>query len=119
MCMIFKYFKLKDEIKRYKALQSAIISCLDDNTLNKILRKCEGYTAYSIDNKQLNAKYKVKARQKDFLELQELCRAQLVLNQFELSTKNNSGDNNNANVKSTLNEEVKPVKESNKKEKKA
>lgn len=116
MCMLLSYLKLKNECKRYKAIQNAIISSLDDNTLNKILRKCESYTAYSIDNKQLNKKYKVSARQKDFLELQELCKAQLVINQFELST-GKSSDNNNANLKSTLNEEVKPVKESKKKEK--
>lgn len=119
MCMLFKWLKAKKEIKRYQAIQNAIIESLDDNTLNKILRKCEAYTAYNIDNKQLNKKYKVSTRAKNFLELQELCKAQLVVNQFELSTKNNSSDNNNAEFKSTLNEEVKPVKESKKKEKKA
>lgn len=96
------------------AIIDIIISCLDDNTLNKIKRKCESYVTYTIDNKQLNNKNEIKTRQKDFLELLELVNAQLVFNQFELSTKNNS-DNNN--VKSTLNEPEKTdVKESKKKE---
>lgn len=92
-----------------------VLSCLDDNTLNKIKRKCESYITYTIDNKQLNNKNDIKTKQKDMLELLELVNTQLVLNQFELSTKNNSDNNNN--VKSTLNEPEKAdAKESKKKE---
>lgn len=98
------------------AIINEIISCLDDNTLNKIKRKCESYITYTIDNKQLNIKNDIKTKQKEFLELLELVNAQLVFNQFELSTKNIS-DNNN--VKSTLNEPEKTdVKESKKETKK-
>lgn len=90
------------------ALIEIVLTCLDDNTLNKIKRKCEAYTTYTIDNKQLNKKNEIKTRQKEFLELLELVNAQLVYNQFELSTKN-IGEN----VKSTLNES-KDVEESKK-----
>lgn len=117
MFLLFQIKKLNKEIKSYKNMLSEIFACLDDNTISKISKKCEAYTTYTIDNKQLNKKNNIVTRQKEFLYLQELCKAQLTFNQFELSTKEKSlGEN--IIVKSTLNEEVKPVKESKKKEKK-
>lgn len=91
-----------------------IISMLDDTTLAKIKRKCESYINYSIDNKQVNKRYEIKTRTQVFASLLEKVNAQLVFNQFELSTKKISENNN---IISTLNEEGNPVKESKKKEK--
>lgn len=116
MCTILKVIKLKKDINKYKNMLATVVSCVDDNTLNKIVRKCEAYTTYTVDNKQLNKKQDVKTRQKEFLDLLEMCKAQLVYNSIELSTKQPISEN----ISSTFNDaESKPVKESKKKEKKA
>lgn len=116
MCMLFKVLKLQKELKAQKSFTREILSCIDDNTLNKIKRKCEAYTTYTIDNKQLNKKQAIKTRQKEYLELLELINSQLVLNQFELCTKAQTPISEN--ITSTFNEvESTPVKESKKKEK--
>ena len=115
MCLItLKYFKTAKLLKQQKALTKTIIENLDDNTLAKIKRKCESYQTYAIDNKQLNKKYYVSTQQKLFLELAELCKAQEIINAFELSTKENKIS---GSITSTFDEESKPVKESKKKEK--
>ena len=115
MCTIIKVLRLQKDIKKYKNMLSTVVSCVDDNTLAKIVRKCEGYITYTIDNKQLNKKQEVNTRQKEFLELLEMCKAQIVFNSIELSTKEKPISES---ITSTFNEaESKPVKESKKKEK--
>ena len=98
---------------------SEILSFLSIGTLTKIKNKCEAYNTYCIDYKQVNAKYNVKTRQKDFLELQEMCTQMIALKQFESDQANctKSGENNN-NVTSTMNESQSVPVESKKKEKK-
>ena len=115
MCFAFKYIKAKKEANKYKNLLTTVVQNLDDATLSKLVRKCTAYTTYTIDTKQLNAKNGIKTRQKEFLYLQELCVGQQALNQLELSTKKEIGEN----ITSTFNEESKPVKELKKKENKA
>ena len=118
MCIaLIKVSKLNKQLKAQKNIVREIINSLDDNTLNKIKRKCDSYITYTIDNKQLNSKQDIKTRQKEYLELLELINSQLVLNQFELCTKAQTP--NSENVISTFNEaESTPVKESKKKESK-
>ena len=114
MCFLLKAIRIERLYKSQKNINREIVSALDDNTLNKILRKCEAYITYTIDNKQLNKKQDVKTRQKEYLELEQLIKSQLVLNQFELCTKSTVSEQ----ITSTFNEaESKPVKESKKKEK--
>ena len=118
---------LISKLKHYKKLASSIdlvISVLDDNTLNKVKRKCEAYTTYTIDSKQINSKNKIKTKQKEVSFLLDKVNLQLALNQFEL----NANKVNSDTIKSTFDEnnqtaegepaQVEKVKESKKEHKK-
>lgn len=118
---------LLKKLKHYKRLVNSIelvIRELDDNTLNKINRKCEAYITATIDNKQVNSVNKIKTKQKEFAFLRDKVQMQLVLNQFEL----NANDKKCDVIKSTFEAPTGTVegeptpeaqKKSNKKEKKA
>lgn len=118
---------LISKLKHYKKLAASIdlvISSLDDNTLNKVKRKCESYTTYTIDSKQINSKNKIKTKQKEISYLLDKVNLQLALNQFEL----NANKVNSEIIKSTFDEnnqtaenepaKVEKVKESKKEIKK-
>lgn len=118
---------LISKLKHYKKLAGSIdlvISALDDNTLNKVKRKCESYTTYTIDSKQINNKNKIKTKQKEVSYLLDKVNLQLALNQFEL----NANKVNSDTIKSTFDEnnqtaesepaQVEKVKESKKEHKK-
>ena len=94
-----------------------ILNCLNLSTLQKIKNKCESYITYCIDYKQVNAKFSVKTKQKDYLELLEQVNNAIIVKQFETekTEKANSASSGETNITSTMADNQ---VESNKKEKK-
>lgn len=94
-----------------------ILSCLNILTLQRLKSKCEMYLTYCVDFKQVNGKYGVKTRQKDYAELLEMVNSIIILKQLESDKQANSANNSETNITSCMNSDNQ--QESKKKEKKA
>ena len=94
-----------------------ILSCLNISTLQRLKNKCESYITYCIDYKQVNAKYSVKTKQKDYLELLEQVNNAIAIKQLENDKITNSASSGESNITSCMEKESQ--QESKKKEKKA
>lgn len=92
-----------------------ILSCMNTATLTKLKNKCESYITYCIDYKQVNAKYSIKTRQKDYMELLEQVNNAIAMKQLE-NDKNTNSAKDGENITSTMEKENQV--ESNNKEKK-
>ena len=97
-----------------------ILNVLDIPTLLKLKERCNAYITYSVDYKQINSKYNVQTRTKQFAELLEEVEAQLVLKGFNPKEQTNKNTNNaeqgTSIIKSSMENETE--KKSRKKEKK-
>lgn len=79
-----------------------ILSCLNINTLQRLKNKCESYQTYCIDFKQINAKYSVKTKQKDFADLLEMVNTYIVIKQLESDKTANSSISGENNITSCM-----------------
>ena len=96
-----------------------ILPILSIGTLTKIKNKCEYYISHTIEYKQVNTKYGVKTRAKDYAELLDLVVETIALKQFEEQANSTKNGESNNNVTSTMSDsQITPV-ESKKKEKKS
>ena len=61
-----------------------IIEQLDIKTIRNIAKYCENYINYTIDYKQIAAKYGIKNKTKEMAEILEYCKYMLVIKQAEI-----------------------------------
>ena len=94
-----------------------VLEQLDIKTLRNLEKYCEKYLNYSVDYKQIIAKYNVKLKASDLAELQEYCNFLICMKQVEQKdNKANSTTSDSDNITSTMQESG---VESKKKESKA
>lgn len=93
-----------------------ILEQLDIKTLRNLEKYCEKYLNYSVDYKQVIAKYNVKLKADDIADLQEYCNFLICMKQVEQKdTKAVNAIESSENITSTMNEKKDGV-ESKKKE---
>lgn len=93
MLLFDKIFK-KDNINR-DLIIDILVNNLTSIQINNIIRNIDNYINYSIDNKNLNGKYKITNKNNIILYLKQ---------KLELSLISKSNANQENNFKSTMNE---------------
>lgn len=82
-----------------------ILEQLDIKSLRNLEKYCEKYLNYSVDYKQVIAKYNVKLKADDIADLQEYCNFLICMKQVEQKdTKAVNAIEGSENITSTMNE---------------